>query len=189
MIGYFEELAEQFTNPVTAIAQLLGFVPLFLSWFIFRARSRTASITLKAVSDGFSAVHFFMLGEWTGCVINCINTARGALFSQKGRRKWASGIYLPIGFCLVTVGFSALSWAGPKSLLPMIGSCLAVVGYWQTSQKRLRRFNFAGIFLWLIYGFITLSVPTVVGNIISLTSITVSEIRELRNAKKELTND
>ena len=189
MTGYFEELARQFTNPVTAIAQILGFVPLFLSWFIFRARTRTASITLKSISDGFSAVHFFMLGEWTGCVINCINTARGALFSQKGKRAWASGIYLPIGFCLVTVGFSLLSWAGPKSLLPMIGSCLAVIGYWQSNQKWLRRYNFAGIFLWLIYGIITFSVPTVVGNTISLTSITVSESRDARNAKREKAND
>ena len=188
MTEYFQSLAEQFTNPVTAIAQILGFVPLVLSWFIFRAKTRGASIALKAISDGFSAVHFFMLGQWTGCVINCINTARGALFSQKGRRKWASGLYLPIGFCAVTVGFSLLSWTGFESLLPMIGSCLAVVGYWQTSQKALRRYNFAGIFLWLIYGFITFSVPTVVGNIISLSSIAVSEIRDAIAAKKEQKN-
>ena len=188
MIGYFEDLAGQFTNPVTAIAQILGFVPLGLSWFIFRARSRRGSIALKSVSDGFSAVHFFMLNQWTGCVINCINTVRGVLFSQKGRRRWASGIYLPIGFCLVTAVFSALSWTGYESLLPMIGSCLAVIGYWQTSPKSLRRFNFAGIFLWLIYGFITLSVPTVVGNIISLSSIAVSEIRDAKAAKKEQKN-
>ena len=187
MIEYFRELAAQFSDPVTAIAQILGFVPLFLSWFIFRARSRRGSIALKSVSDGFSAVHFFLLGEWTGCVINCINTVRGALFSQKGKRAWASGFYLPVGFCLVTIGFSCLSWAGPKSLLPMLGSCLAVIGYWQTSQSRLRRFNFAGIFLWLIYGFITLSIPTIVGNIISLTSITVSEIRDARAKKEETT--
>ena len=112
MIGYFRELAAQFADPVTAIAQILGFVPLILSWFIFRARSRLGSIALKSVSDGFSAVHFFLLGAWTGCVINCINTVRGALFSQKGKRAWASGFFLPVGFCLVTIGFSCLSWAG-----------------------------------------------------------------------------
>ena len=185
MSQYFSELAAQFTNPVTAIAQILGFVPLVLSWLIFRAKSRVGSIALKSVSDGFSAVHFFLLGEWTGCVINCINTVRGILFYQKGRHAWANGLYLPVGFCLVTIGFSLLSWAGPKSLLPMLGSCLAVIGYWQKNQKRLRRYNFAGIFLWLIYGFITFSVPTVIGNIISLTSITVSEIRDAQKEKKE----
>lgn len=188
MIGYFQSLAEQFTNPYTAVAQILGFVPLALSWFIFRARSRKGSIALKSVSDGFSAVHFFMLGQWTGCAINCINTVRGTLFYQKGRRKWASGLFLPIGFCLVTIAFSCLSWTGAESLLPMLGSCLAVVGYWQTSQRWLRRFNFAGIFLWLIYGFITLSVPTVVGNIISLSSITVSEIRDARADRETKAN-
>ena len=187
MIEYFRELAAQFTSPVTAIAQILGFAPLILSWFIFRAKSRGGSIALKSVSDGFSALHFFLLGEWTGCLINCINTVRGVLFAQKGKRRWANGFYLPVGFCLVTVGASILGWTGPESLLPMVGSCLAVIGYWQTRQSRLRRFNFAGIFLWLIYGFITLSIPTIVGNIISLTSITVSEIRDARAKKEETT--
>ena len=185
MIEYFNELAAQFTNPVTAIAQLLGFVPLILSWFIFHAKTRVKSIAIKAISDAFSAVHFLLLGKWTGCTINCINTVRGVLFYQKGRHKWASGIILPIGFCLVTVGFSILGWTGLESLLPMVGSCLAVVGYWQTSQRALRRFNFAGIFLWLVYGVITFSVSTVIGNTISLVSIVVSEVREAREERKK----
>lgn len=189
MIEYFEELGAQFLYPVTAIAQILGFVPLILSWFIFRAKSRITSIILKSMSDGFSAVHFFLLNQWTGCVINCINTARGILFLQKGKRRWARGLYLPIGFCALTCFFSIISWTGPESLLPMIGSCLAVAGYWQINQKGLRRFNFAGIFLWLIYGFITLSVPTIIGNIISLVSIAVTEIREMLGKRSNKNNE
>lgn len=185
MIGYFRELGAQFLNPVTAIAQILGFIPLILGWFIFRAKTRTASISLKALSDGISVVHFFLLSQWTGCVINCVNTVRGVVFSQKGKRAWANGIYLPIGFCVLTVFFSLLSWTGYESLLPMLGSCLAVVGYWQTTQKGLRRFNFAGIFLWLIYGIVILSVPTIIGNIISLSSIALTDIRETKKERRD----
>lgn len=184
MIQYFQELAAQFTHPVTAIAQIMGFIPMILGYFIFRDNSRGTSIAIKAVSDGISAVHFLLLGQTTGCVINCINTLRGVCFAQKGRHKWASGVWMPVAFCLVTVAGSLLGWTGPESVLPMLGSCLAVVGYWCREPGQLHRFNFAGIFLWLVYGIVTLSVPTIIGNVISLFSIAKTE---LHTARKQTT--
>ena len=175
MSTYFETLAAQFTHPVTAIAQLIGFVPVFMGFFIFRNVRRNTSITLKAVSDFLSAVHFLLLKAPTGCAINFVNTARGICFAQKGRRPWASGIWMPILFCIATAVSSLISWTGFISLLPLLGSCFAVIGYWCTEPRNLRRFNFIGIFLWTIYGVITLSVPTVVGNTISLCSIGITQ--------------
>ena len=35
MTAYFQELAASFAHPVTAIAQILGFIPVFLGFFIF----------------------------------------------------------------------------------------------------------------------------------------------------------
>ena len=185
MKAYFSELAGQFTQPVTAIAQILGFIPLILGFFIFRNISRKTSIAIKAVSDFISAIHFLLLSQWTGCVINGINTFRGVCFAQRDRYTWASGSWMPILFCVMTVAGSALGWTGPESLLPMLGSCLAVIGYWCDEPGLLRKFNFAGIFLWTVYGVISFSVPTVVGNIISLTSIVITELRSVREKKEE----
>ena len=130
MTAYFQELAASFAHPVTAIAQILGFIPVFLGFFIFRNVSRRTSIAIKAVSDFLSAVHFLLLGASTGCAINFVNTARGICFAQKGKRAWASGVWMPILFCICTVIGSCLGWTGAIILLPMLGSCLAVIGYW-----------------------------------------------------------
>lgn len=176
MSAWFAALADSFTHPVTAIAQLIGFVPMFMGFFIFRNVRRSTSIALKAVSDFLSAVHFLLLGAPTGCAINFVNTARGICFAQKGKYKWASGIWMPLLFCAATAFSSMLSWSGLISLLPLLGSCLAVVGYWCTEPRHLRRFNFAGIFLWTVYGILTLSVPTIVGNTISMASILKTEL-------------
>lgn len=185
MESYFINLADQFTQPVTAIAQLLGFIPIILGYFIFRTNSRRTSITIKAVSDFVSVIHFFLLGQWTGCAINCVNIFRGICFSQRGRYSWASGIWMPVLFCAATAVGSLLSWTGLESLLPMLGTCLGVVGYWCQKPGHLRKFNFAGIFLWTIYGMITFSVPTVIGNVISLISIILTELRIKRQKKEE----
>ena len=186
MIQYFQELAQQFTHPVTAIAQCIGFVQVFLGFFVFRNVSRKTSIGIKSVCDGLAAVHFAMLGQWTGCVVCGINVGRGICFSQRGQRKWASGLYMPILFILLTIGGSLLGWTGWESLLPMAGSCLAVIGYWCKDTAKLRLFNLAGISLWLVYNVIVMSVSSVFSNVVYITSILLTILRLAReNAKKE----
>ena len=175
MSNYFQELAASFSHPVTAVAQCLGFVPMFLGFFMFRNVSRRATLAIKATSDFLSAIHFFLLGASTGCVICALNVGRGLCFAQKGRKAWASGIWMPVIFCILTAVGSILSWSSILSLLPLLGSCLAVIGYWCNEPQKLRRFNFAGIFLWLIYGIVTLSLSTIIGNAISLFSIIRTE--------------
>lgn len=185
--AYFEELAAQFTNPLTAIAQILGFIPVVMSFFIFRSNKRTTIIAAKAVSDGISSLHFLLLGEATGCAINCVNIFRGICFSQKDKKPWASGVWIPIAFCSLTVGSSLLGWTGTESFLPMIGSCLAVMGYWCRKTAYLRLFNFIGLSFWIVYGVITFSVPTVVQNLIAVISIAITQLRVSKRKSEETT--
>jgi len=184
MIEYFENLAAQFAHPYTAVAQMIGFAFMILGFFAFRNISRNATITIKAICDTLAVVHFAMLGQWTGSVVCGVNIARGICFSQRGVRKWASGIYMPVIFVALTIGGSLLGWTGWESLLPMVGSCLAVIGYWCKDTKKLRLFNLIGISLWLVYGIITLSVSTMIGNAVYIVSILLTMIRVARNKEE-----
>lgn len=177
MAEYFQDLAQQFMNPYTAIAQIIGFIYVIIGFFAFRNISRTATLAIKALCDGMAVVHFAMLGLWTGAAVCTINVARGLCFAQKDRKKWASGIWMPILFCLLTIGGSLLGWTGWESLLPMVGSCLAVMGYWCKDTAKLRLFNLVGISMWVVYGVITLSISTILANSIYVISILLTMIR------------
>lgn len=181
MIQYFQGLVAQFAHPVTAIAQIVGFISMGLGFFVFRYNNRVTSITFKAGADFLSVIHFLLLGQATGAVVCGVNTVRDVCFAQKGRYQWASGIWMPAIFGVATVVSSALSWTGWESLLPMVGSCLVVAGYWCKELSNMRRLNFVGIFLWLIYSILTFSVPSMMSNIIYLISIILTEIRLHKN--------
>lgn len=56
-------------------------------------------------------------------------------------------------------------------LFAMVGSCFAIVGFWQTSVKKLRVCNLIGVTLWLVYGVWTVSVPAIISNVLSIVSI------------------
>ena len=176
MISYFQELAAQFADPVKAIAQVLGLIPMVLGFFVFYFNDRRKTLAVKAACDMLFALHFFLLGQWTGGAVCVVNVFRGLAFSQRGKGKWSSNWFLPVLFCVLTVSGSLLGWTGIKSLLPMTGSVLAVIGYWCNDTKKLRRFNFMGISLWLIYAVITMSVSAIISNCVYLVSILRTEI-------------
>ncbi len=171
------DLISQFSNPVTAVAQIIGFVPMVLSYFVFHFNSRKSIITTKAIADLLWMIHFLMLGALSGAFTNAVCAVRGLVFSQRGRKKWASSVVIPIIFCIFTLSVTLVSWAGYKSLLPVIGSCLGILGFWSTDPKNIRKFNLPALTLWLIYGILTLSLSTIICNIVSIVSIIITEIK------------
>lgn len=155
---------------VNLIGQLVGIVPLILAYFVFAFDDRRKIIMFKTSSDLLWALHFLLLGELSGAIVNLINTVRNLIFSQK-EKKWCQHIFIPVFFCILTVICTFLSGDGIKSLFPAIGSCLAVIGFWCSSPQNIRRFNLPAVTLWLIYGIITGSVSTIISNSLSIISI------------------
>lgn len=176
VIEYFTTI----TNPRIFIAQIVGFIPLILALFVFIHNSRKKIIFFKMCTDFLWAIHFFLLGEVAGGVINIINTVRNLIFSQKSNKR-TSNKYIPILFCVLISLCTIITAEGIKSIFPLVGSCLATIGFWQNSPKQIRFFNFMGISLWLIYGFLTQSYSTIISNIISITSILLPTIIKRKN--------
>ena len=182
MTAFFDWLAAEFSNPLTATAQIIGFIPLALSFFTFLSNKRAKIIFIKIITDCMWVLHFFLLGEIVGGSVNAINTVRNVIFSQKHRR-WASHIAIPIIFGALTVGSALLRWQEWYSFLPMLGSLLAVIGFWCNDPRNIRRLNLPAVLLWLIYGIITGSISATLCNVFSIISILIAEIKE--HAKKD----
>jgi hypothetical protein len=82
MKNIFMWFAAGFAEPVNTVAQIVGFIPVILAYFVFVFNDRKKIIVFKASSDLLWALHFLLLGEMTGCIINIINVIRNIIFSQ-----------------------------------------------------------------------------------------------------------
>ena len=184
MNNVIQYILSEFSTPRALIAQIIGFVPLILSFFIFLQKSRKRIIIFKGCSDLLWAIHFFILGEYTGGLVNLVNLLRGIIFAYKGK-KWARHILIPIFFCVFTLLSALPTFAGVKSIFAVVGSCVAVVGFWQTNVERLRIYNLVAVTLWLVYGLLTFSISTILCNLFSLVSILIAFIKKISVAKDE----
>ncbi|MBR3681324.1 MAG: YgjV family protein [Clostridia bacterium] len=187
MDTFFQSIIAFFTldpsEPISFVGQLVGFIPLLLAFVTFSLSKRSHILISKTLSDLLSAVHFLLLGEVVGGAVCIVNTARGYVFYNKGK-KWASGIYIPIVFSILTLLTTILQWKGWYTLLPAVGSVLAVIGFWCNKPRLVKLFNLPAVSLWLVYSIITGSISSTLINIISIISITVSMIIELTKSKQ-----
>ena len=88
-------------------------------------------------------------------MINGIAVARELIFYNRGRKKWASHIVWLFVF-IGAMGISpVLTWQGPISILPAIGSSLAVMAFYCKRPTHTRIFGLFAQTLWLIYTVVT----------------------------------
>lgn len=172
-------------EPRMIAGQILGFVPMIMSFFVYITNNRKKTIVLKALMDLLWAIHFFLLAAPSGCVINAINTIRGVIFAQKGK-PWASHIAIPIFFCSVSAIGTFATWEGVRSILPLMGTILAITGFWCDEPYKMRRFTLPGVGLWLIYGVISGTVSGVICNGVSMISMAIAEYRYRKQLRKEV---
>ncbi len=175
---------------VYIFAQIIGFSATALALFVYSFRDRKKVLASKLTANAMWSVHYFLIGQYPTAVINLLNCVRESVFYNRGRYKWASGIYIPITFLLLTVGAFFINKNGEPSavsLLPVCGSSIAVIGLWCKRLIILRLINFPALTLWLIYAIIIGSPASILCNALSLLSIVIGlvwDIGELRRKHK-----
>jgi len=171
-------------KPSYLIAQGIGIAAILLAYFVYTTRSRKILITLKFLTDLLWGLHYFLLGAFSGALMNVVNMIREVIFQQKGSKKWAKSPLWAVVFVIMSLVSTLISWQGPISLLPALGSSIAVVGLWCSDTAHIRAFSFPGVSLWLIYSILTRSYTHMISNLITLLSIAVGIIRDIREQKQ-----
>ncbi len=170
----------------TFIAQGIGVIAMILAYFIYSARTRKTLITLKFVSDALWGSHYFMLGAYSGGVLNVINMGREVVFQCKTSKKWAQTPIWAVVFIIVNLSSTILSWQGWQSLLPAVGASIAVVGLWCARPMTIRLFSLPSTACWLIYAILSGTVSGIICNLIQLTAIFVGLYRDVRTRHTEM---
>ncbi len=161
---------ESFSTTQGVVAQIFGLVAMGIGLCMFAFRERKKILLFKMFANLTWVVHYALLGAATGAVFNVINAAREGVFYHK-EKPWASHLFWPLLFVGVNAVSTVLSWQGPISLLPMVGSTINIIAFWCSSTKRLRLFALPAQTLWVIYSVAVSSIPATVFNAFSIISL------------------
>jgi hypothetical protein len=135
-------------NKLFYIAQIVGAIGLVVTLIAFQTNKRSSLIKLQTTSIIVYALHFMLLGAFTGMALSLITALRN--YAYRFSDKQRVSIRWPILFACIFTLATFLTWEGWISLLLLIASLTGVYSYWQTNPKVIRWLELTTLF-WIVY--------------------------------------
>ena len=158
------------------IGEIVGIIAIIESFFIYLSNRRKHIIILKGISDAIWAVNSFLIGAFTGGMLNAIMVFREFVFYNRIEKRWAQNKLWKYFFCAMCFSSPIIEMVKARSFLflplfPACGSVAAVYGFYDKNPTRIRVLNFFATIPWLIYSILTDNITASISGVVSLTSI------------------
>ena len=177
----------------TFVAQLLGIFGLGCNVISYQQKKKVMLILCQLFGGLFFSIHFFMLGDYIGSMLNAIALVRAIIFAKviktkRSERIWA---WVFIALCVATYpltftvfGVEASPFTLALKTLPVIAMCVGTVSFTMENAGKMRFLSLFNSPLWLINNIVELSWGGILCEAFSLISIFVGILRHDIKKKK-----
>ena len=180
-LSFFTDL---FDTPLHTVGQTVGGAALIIAVLSYQMKTRKSIVFMQILSCALFGAHFFLLGAYTGALLNVIAAIRAGVFYFKDKKWCKNAVFVPL-FCVICVAAVAFSWEGALSLLPVAGMLFTTFSVASSTPKNVRLFALPSSPLWIVYNAASGSVAGVVTELIVMTSIISAIVRlDLRKGQK-----
>ena len=140
-------------------------------------------MVLQTASEAFIVAQYLVKGAITGSFMAMVSFIRDIIFTKYDKKRTPLWVLLII-YAIMTI-LTIISWAGPLSLLPYVGSLIYAWSLWYGKTKWIRLGNAVGNSPYLIYTIVTGNYALFIMTLLEVISSAVGFIRlELPSKKK-----
>lgn len=165
------------------LGQAFGILALICTVVSMQLKKKRHLMLLQTASEAFIVAQYLVKGAITGSFMAMVSFVRDIIFTKYDKKRAPLWILLVI-YVIMTI-LTAISWAGPLSLLPYIGSLIYAWTLWYGKTKWIRLGNAVGNSPYLIYTLLTGNYALFIMTLLEVISSAVGFIRlEMPNKKK-----
>lgn len=175
--------------PMDVIIQLIGGLGIIASIISFQRKKHSSIILFRTLCELLFAVHYFLLGAYTGMIMNLVGCVRNTVFTRQVAKNKKTTIST-VAFSLLFLIFGVLFWQGKKSILIIVAKVLSTLAYGKKNTTMVRGIILITTTSWFIYNYFVFSIPGMVCEAFTLASLIIGIIRldlfpKLRNKKED----
>lgn len=181
-------------TPIEIIAQIVGIFGMLLSVLSFQQKGKARILTFQLLGSALFVVNFFMLGAFSGAILNIVAIVRALIFIYEDKihaehPAWTIG--LTAVYVLSYISVFTIFGKEPTAknlileILPVLAMTVTTVAFRHKEDKILRRVTFISSPLWLTYNTIFFSLGGIIGETLNIGSALVGTLRLDRKKKEE----
>jgi hypothetical protein len=176
------------------LTQAIGIVGMTFGILSYLNKNQRGIMIFQFLNTLCFAVHFFLLGAVTGCLLNILGVIRAAVYAQCTRKAWAAHpawifVFAGGSFAMYVLSFTVFG-VEPTArlllleLLPVIAMTVTSVSYRMPGGAQVRLLSLFASPMWLIYNAINGSAGGTISESLSIISILVGMYKHDRKKKE-----
>lgn len=168
------------------LPQIIGYIATVICIFSFQSKTQKGIVVMQTFSCSLFAIHFYLIGAYSGALLNCICAVRAIIFTFR-HKKWAGSVIWVYVFSILSFAcyFITVFLLTPErtiktyfiELLPVLGNVATTIATRLENAKLVRKYAFIASPLWLIYNGIMGSIGGVITEAFNILSIITAMIR------------
>ncbi len=157
------------------LGQAFGILALICTVTSMQLKKKRPLMILQTASEAFIVAQYLVKGALTGSFMSIVSFVRDIIFTKYGKKRAPLWILLVL-YVIMTV-LTIVSWAGPLSLLPFVGSIIYAWSLWYGEVKWIRLGNAVGNSPYLIYTILTGNYALFIMTLLEVASAAIGFIR------------
>ena len=168
---------------VFILGQAFGILALICTVVSMQLKKKRHLMLLQTASEAFIVAQYLVKGAITGSFMAMVSFIRDIIFTKHDKKRTPLWVLLVI-YAIMTI-LTIISWAGPLSLLPYVGSLIYAWSLWYGKTKWIRLGNAVGNSPYLVYTIVTGNYALFIMTLLEVISSAIGFIRlELPSKKK-----
>lgn len=166
-------------------AQIIGLCAVAAFLLSYQQKKRKKIILWNAVSRILYIIQYFMLGAYSGAVLDILGTVSSVAAQKKDTgfiKKHTKLVIVFMNLFILAAGLCL--YENLFSLFPVIGVILHTSAFWISDEKIIRRVSFLGSPFWLLYNLVSCAYGSAIGDVLTMVSIAVAVYRYDIKGKK-----
>jgi len=157
-------------------AQIIGFLGTIIIVIGMQQKKYKNIVICKIGNEFFSAVHYLLLGGYTGMLANLASCLTNGCYYFR-IKKGKSTLPFQIAFAAMFVAIGLLSWHGPISICVVLAKLISSVALGIKNPRTIRFLNLISNPCWLIYNIYMGSIAGILTDSLVITSVVIAVIR------------
>lgn len=158
------------------LAQFIGSIGTVIIIIGMQQKKYDHIVFCKISNEFFAAIHYFLLGGYTGMLINFASCFTNGVYWYRNKKEKSTLIFQII-FGIMFVILGALSWHGPISIFVVIAKLFSSVSLGINNPRIIRILNLISNPCWLIYNIYMGSIPGMIGDSLVISSVIIAVVR------------
>ncbi len=163
-------------NAWNMLIQAIGYIGLIFAIIAFQCKIHKKVMIYRTLNEMFFAVQYFLLGSYTGVIMNLVGSVRNLTFAkyvETGKSTKA----LQVLFCIAFVVLGISTSKGLVSIMVILAKIITTIAYSMKNTTYVRLLTLPTNICWLVYNIVYSSSAGILCELFTISSIVTAIIR------------